>query len=561
MSLPARLRSFARSLLHRDSLEDEMQSEVHFHMESRAADLEATGLSPAHAMRQARLEFGSVATHKDHMRRELGLRWFDELRGDLSYAMRMLRRSPGFVLVAVGSLALGIGANTVIFSLAKGVLLDRLAVDKPVELRLLAILTGKQSPIHHNWGNFYPSEGQMHSTSFSYPVCQLLRQQNRANPVLGDLFAFKDLGGSSNRMTATIDGQPSTLSAQLVSGNLYQELGVRAALGRTILPTDDAPGNGAVVVISDALWTRQFNRSPTVIGKAIQLNFIPMTIVGVNPAGFTGASSVQESPDLFLPFSMQPVLIPSKEGSILSNKDLWWMQVMGRALPGVSDAKAQAAISVWLDQDVRATMKVKQDDPMPALRVEDGSKGLATANRMYSQAIYVLAALAGFVLLLACANLANLLLARSSARQRELAVRIAMGATRTRVLRQMLTESLLLSSLGGVAGLLLGYLCRNLIPRLLSSVMGANPTQHTLRSAYLRVYSGHLNRDRDSLRAGTRMAGNAHRGKLRAEGRGTFINAPSQRDGREFAGYLPGGAFHGAGRGGRAFHTHADQPE
>jgi predicted permease len=470
MSLPTRLRSFVRSLLHRDSLEDEMQSEVRFHMESRAAHLESTGLSPAQAMRQARIEFGPVATHKDHMRRELGLRWFDELRADLSYAVRMLRRSPGFVLVAVGSLALGIGANTVIFSLAKGVLLDRLAVDKPQELRLLAILKGEQSPIHSNWGNFYPSEdGRTHSTSISYPVYELLRQQNRANPVLGDLFAFKDLG-SFKRLTATVDGQPSVVKGELVSGNFYQGLNVHVALGRAIQPTDDAvAGSGTVAVISDELWTREFGRSPSVIGKTIQLNLIPVTIIGVNPVGFTGASSVQESPDIFLPFSMQPVLVPWRTGSLLSDKDTYWLQVMGRALPGVSDAKAQAAMQVWLDQDIRSTMKVKQDDQMPELRVEDGSKGLASASQTYSKAIYVLSALAGFVLLLACANLANLLLARSSARQRELAVRIAMGATRRRVMRQMLTESLLLSTLGGLMGLLLGYLCRNLIPRLLSS--------------------------------------------------------------------------------------------
>lgn len=480
MSLPARLRSFTRSLLHRNSLEDEMQSEMRFHVESRAADLEASGLTPAQAMRQARIEFGPVATHKDGMRRSLGLRWFDELRGDLLYAIRMLRRSPGFVLVAVGSLALGIGANTVIFSLAKGVLLDRLAVKKPEELRLLAMLLDKQSPIHSNWGGFYPSgDGRTHSTSISYPVYELLRQQNRANPVFGDLFAFKDLG-SFKRMTATVDGQPSVVKGELVSGNFYQELNVHVALGRAIQPADDAvAGSGAVAVISDELWTREFGRSPAAVGKTIQLNLIPVTIIGVNPAGFTGASSVQDSPDIFLPFSMQPVLVPWRTGSLLVDKDTFWLQVMGRALPGISDAKARAAMQVWLDQDIRATMKVKQDDKMPELRVEDGSKGLASASRMYSKSIYVLSALAGFVLLLACANLANLLLARSSARQREISVRIAMGATRRRVLRQMLTESLLLSSFGGLAGFLLGYVCRNLIPHLLSSSW--EPTQINTR--------------------------------------------------------------------------------
>jgi hypothetical protein len=162
MSLSAQLRSFIRSLVHRAALESEMQSEVQFHMESRAADLEATGLTPSQAIRQAKMEFGPVATYTDGMRHALGLQWFDELRGDLLYSARMLRRTPGFALVAIASLALGIGANTVIFTLAKGVLLDRLAVEKPGELRLFALLLENKRPIHSIWGSFFKSpDGRM----------------------------------------------------------------------------------------------------------------------------------------------------------------------------------------------------------------------------------------------------------------------------------------------------------------------------------------------------------------------------------------------------------------
>jgi hypothetical protein len=353
MGLTARLRSSIHSVLHRSKLEDEMETELRFHLESRASDLEATGLSPAQARRQARIEFGPVATHKDRIRRSLGLRLLDELRADLLYSARMFRRSPGFTAVAIGSLALGIGANTIIFTMAKGVLLDRLAVDHPSQLRLLSIAKDKRSPVHSNWGNSYRlPDGRMNSTSFSYPVFQLLRKQNQANPVLEDIFAFKDLG-EFKRLTISVDGHPDVVTGELVSGNFYEQLGVRAALGRAVQPSEDAtPGAGAVAVISDGLWGRMFGRSPDVIGKTIQLNLIPVTIVGVNPPGFTGAASVQVSPDVFLPLSMQPVIVPWRSGSLLTDKELWWVQVMARAKPGISDAAAHAAASVWLDQDI-----------------------------------------------------------------------------------------------------------------------------------------------------------------------------------------------------------------
>jgi predicted permease len=474
--MKSQLRSYLNSILHRDTVESAIDAELRTHIELRAADLERTGLTPAEALRRARIEFGPIDTHKADIRSSLGLRLLDELRSDLRYAVRMLRRSPGFTAVAVASLALGIGANTIIFTLAKGVLLDRLAVPQPNQLRLLAIIRGKQSPIHHWWGDTYAApDGQSITNSFSYPVYQLMRQQNLVKPVLEDLFAFKDLG-DYQRLIATVDGHADTVTGKLVSGNFYQQLGVQPALGRVIQPSDDeAPGSGPVAVISDGLWARLFGRSPSVIGKTILLNFIPITIVGVNPPGFTGAASVQRSPEVFLPFSMQPAIVPQNAGSLLQDKDLWWMQIMGRARPGISDETVRAAVAVWLEQDIRATLSVKKDEQMPVLAIDSGSQGLAGANHTFAKPIYILASLTGFVLLLACANLANLLLARSAARQREMSVRLALGASRGRVLRQVLTESLLLSSLGGIAGLALGYLGRNVIPHLLSSSWQPTP--------------------------------------------------------------------------------------
>jgi predicted permease len=465
--MKSQLCSYLHSLFTRDQVESGIEAELRSHIELRTEDLERTGLTPAEALRRARVEFGGIEKHKEDIRQSIGLRLLDELRADLRYATRMLRRSPGFTAVAVASLALGIGANTIIFTLAKGVLLDRLAVPQPNQLRLLSIVYGKQSPIHGFWGNFYKTpDGQTSTTSFSYPVYQLLRQQNTAHPVLEDLFAFKDIGS----LTATIDGHADVITSQLVSGNFYEQMEVKPVLGRAIQPSDDAtPDAGQVAVISDGLWAREFGRSASVIGKTIELNLIPIIIIGVNPPGFTGAASVQMSPDVFLPFSMQPTLIPWRTGSLLQDKNTWWMQIMARSRRSISDEAARAAFAVWLEQDARATLPFRKDALMPRFVLQPGSQGLASANYTYKQPIYVLSALTGFVLLLACANLANLLLARSAARQREMSVRLALGATHSRVLRQVLTESLLLSSLGGLFGLLLGYFGRNVIPHLLSS--------------------------------------------------------------------------------------------
>jgi predicted permease len=474
--MKSQLRSYLNSLLHRDSVESAIETELRTHIELRAEDLQCTGLTPAEALRRARIEFGHVDTHKADIRSSLGLRLLDELRADLRYAIRMLRRNPGFTLIAIASLALGIGANTIIFTLAKGVLLDRLAVPQPNQLRILAFARDRHSPLHSFWGDYYKTpDGRSITHSFSYPVYQLMRQQNRAKPVLDDLFAFKELG-DYDRLTVTVDGHADTVTGQLVSGNFYQQLGVQPALGRAIQPSDDAaPGSGPVAVISDGLWARLFGRSPSIIGKTIQLNLIPITIVGVNPPGFTGAASVQISPDVFLPFSTQPTLIPDRKGSLLEDRNLWWMSIMGRARPGISDEAVRAAFALWLEQDIRATVPVAKDASMPTFDIESGSQGLAATTRNYSTPVYVLSVLTGFVLLLACANLANLLLARSAARQREMSVRLALGASRSRVLRQVLTESLLLSSLGGIAGFVLGYLGRNIIPHLLSSAWRPAP--------------------------------------------------------------------------------------
>ena len=460
-SIPARVRSWLRAAVSRSRLEREMDAELAFHLEKYTEDLVRSGLPPEEAGRRARIELGGTTVQKEEMRASLGLRLWDDLHADLRYALRMLLKSPGFTAIAVGSLALGIGANTAIFSVAKQVLLDCLSVPNSRELRLFHWTSSKHSVAHHVWGDWNESDGNVTSTSFPYPVYQQLRARNK---VLQDLFAFKGTG----RLTATVDGQAEVVQGEMVSGNYYNALGITPSLGRAILPDDDSASGNAVVIISNDYWTKRFGRSPSVIGKVIAINSKPFTIIGVNSPGFTGAKNAHSSPEIFVPFSAQSLILP-RPGSVLDDAGLWWIQIMARSKTGVPDRTAQAALDAAFQAAVRATVQPKKDEVIPRLILADGSRGMNETGNEMARPVYVLLALAGLVLLLACANIATLLLARSAARQREMGVRLALGARRSRILRQVLTESLLLSLLGGGAGFLLGYLGRNAIPRLLTS--------------------------------------------------------------------------------------------
>jgi predicted permease len=453
--------SWPRRLFARRRMEIELDKELRFHFEAQVADKMRAGIAESEARRITRLEFGDIERIKGDCRESRGTMWLESIAQDIRYGLRQLRKSPGFAIIAIGSLALGIGANTTIFTLTSQVLIDKLAVYKPEDLRLFAWKGEKNRVPIRIWGHW--NEATHACTSFSYPVYQRLR---RTNTSFADVFAFKVLP----QVTVSVANGPEPVTAELVSGNFYSGLGVNTALGRAIHNSDDgAPGSSAVAVISDGFWSRHFGRSRDVIGKTIQVNLVPVTIIGVNPRGFTGASSVERSPDIFLPFSMEPVVAPNGAESLLTNPDQWWVLVMGRIKPGVSDQSARAAMDLALNHAVRSTMTVEKDQSVPHFVMQDGSRGEDQDGELYSKPVYVLMALAGVVLLLACANLANLLLARAGNRQRELSVRLALGAKPGRILRQMLAESLLLSAAGGAAGLLLAYCGRNAIPHLMTS--------------------------------------------------------------------------------------------
>ena len=463
MSLRSRISTWWRAVRRHADVDAQVDEGLRFHIESYAEDLVRRGVPREEAARRAKAELGSLAATREKTRQAWGTRGFDEVRGDLRYAVRMLAKSPGFALIAVGSLALGIGANTAIFSIAKHVLLDRLDVPHPTELRLFAWRSGPRSAVHSSWGDWDSTPQGVSSTVFSYPVYEQLQNQNHE---LADLFAFKRMG----RTNVTVNGEAEVVQGDLVSGNFYQQMEVQPQLGRAIGEADDHVGAPPVAVISDAYWDRRFNRSPSAIGTTMMVNLVPVTIVGVNPRGFTGADGTLMSPEIFLPISLQPALVPDRtNGSLLTSDRRWWIQIMARAKPGTDVAKARARLDVALEAAVRATMTPKKDESIPQLVLTDGSRGENEVGQQLARPLWSLMALVGLVVLLACANMANLMLSRAAARQREMSVRLALGAGWRRILRQMMTESLLLAALGGVAGLAVGWLGRNAILAMLSS--------------------------------------------------------------------------------------------
>jgi len=460
--LVSRAVSWLRAVFLRNRLEGEMTQELEHHFEQLADDLVRRGTAPEEAWRQARIAMGPVLMHKEGMRASLGLRWVDEFGSDIRYGFRMLVKNPGFTAIAAISLALAVGANTTIFSAARQVLYERLKVPRASELRLLEwTARADHVVVHHLHGGTYDvsPNGVQVSSAFSYPAYQQLRNQNR---VLGDLLAFRETG-----VNVTIGEDALHLLAEMVSGNYYQVLGIQPQLGRVILPADDAGSGQPVAVISDGLWERGFGRSPQVIGQWIKFNGRPVMIVGVNPKSFTSAKSVLESADIMVPLALQPLLTPASDGTNwLTNPQQWWVNIMGRAQPGISDRSAQVELNTQLSAIVRASMPIKPDEDIPQLSVRDGSRGLFEQEGLFARPMAALQTLVGLVLLLACANIANLMLARGARRQREMSVRLALGAGRMRILRQLLVESLLLAFLGGAAGLMLGYFGRIWMPQL-----------------------------------------------------------------------------------------------
>jgi predicted permease len=455
MSLTSRVQSWLRAGLRRSRLEDQMDSEMRFHIARYVEDLEREGVAADEARRRALAEFGSVEARKDECREAVGLRIMGEALADCRYALRALKASPGFAVIAVLSLGLGIGANSAIFSLMETALWKTAPVKKPEQLRLLSWTSGPKTVMDSTWSNL--DDG----TVFSYAVFQAFQ---RGNTHLATVFGFKPAGNA----TAIVDGHAELARCHLISGNFYEATEVSTIAGRPIAPSDDTRQSVPVATISYAYWQRRFGGDGSTIGRQIRLNQVPVTIVGVNPAGFTGIVS-GENPDVFVPIALQPRVLPKewpKGKTLLDDPNSWWVEAMVRMAPGNSEDRVRAALDVELRQAVLATLPVKGKD-LPRLRLRAGARGLDELGEEAGTPLRLMLALVTMVLLIACANVANLLLARATARQREISMRMALGAGRWRITRQMLTEGLLLSTMGGGLGVLLGYWMRDAIPNLL----------------------------------------------------------------------------------------------
>jgi predicted permease len=460
-----RLLARIRNLVSHQSGDQRFLEEMEEHLSRQTEENLRSGMTPAEARRQAVLKFGAVEAIREQYHAEKSLPFIESVVQDVRYSTRILGKSWGFTSVAAISLALAIGANTTIFSVIKRLLLDRLDVPHAEQLRLLHWYGDRHTVVTNMWGMSDNMPEGIGAASFSYPAFEQLRRDNH---VLEDLFAFKDVG----RMNATIDGNAQILQGELVSGNFFDQLQVQPQLGRPILAGDDRIGAPTVALISAELWQRAFGSSPAVVGRTIKVNLVPVEIVGVAPSEFTGAKSVQSSPDLFLPLSSQPRVEPrGSNGSLLgaSCPQMWWLNIMGRTKTGVADITAQAALDASLSAVVRSTLRPDKNMSIPRLDLLDGSRGLFLSKQVFAKPLEVLMAVVGLVLLLACSNIASLLFARSMARQREVGVRLALGAGRARVLRGVLTESFLLSALGGAFGVALAFAGCRMMPALLAN--------------------------------------------------------------------------------------------
>ena len=478
MTLLRRLASILGWILRRDRAEARLDEELQAFIETAAAEKVRDGIPPDEARRLARLELGGVEQVKEQVRTGRHGHLIDETGRDLRYAVRMFARTPGFTLVVLLTLALGIGATTAMFSLIDALMLRALPVGNPRELQLLTLRERT-------------SLGERGEDSFSVQIARALADQR-------DIFAGA-AGFTGQSFEVGAPGGATRVTGALVTGGFFDTLGLSPAAGRLLARDDDVAGAPLVAVISDGYWNKQFGRSPSAIGQTVVLNDVPATIVGVTPPGFVGVD-VGAITDITIVVATMPQLHRSVPD--LMGPGVFWLRVLARPAPGLSAAQAAARLNgrwpALADGLISPKWSAARRQAMAQSQFvfESGAAGWSPLRQSYGKPLAVLMALAAFVLLIACANVASLLLARAATRMREMSVRLAIGASRGRIVRQLVIEGTLLSSAGAGLGIAVAWASGRFLVDLMST--GSNrlefdmtPNSHVLMvSAALAVATG-----------------------------------------------------------------------
>jgi predicted permease len=434
--------------------EARLQEEIEEHLALQTGDYIQAGLSPSEAQRQAVLKFGAIEAIREDYRERSGLPFLETLIQDVRYALRRLRNSPAFAVTTTLTLALGIGATTSIFTLVHAVLLKSLVVTKPGDLYRL----GKESLCCYH-GGYAQDKG---FTLVSYDLYKKFRDNTDG---FSELAAFQASSPDFGVRRAGSNQSAQSFPGEFVSGNYFLMFGISPSAGRLFTSEDDRPGAPPVAVMSYRLWQQRYGTNPSVVGSVFDIDMKPFLVVGITPPAFFGDRLRDNPPDFFLPLNTEPYLEANPD---LNEYDTHWLDLIGRIRPGANPTSIEAQMRLELKQWLRSHWKEmsaaeRAKFPAQTLFLTPGGAGITSMREEYEHWLNILIMVSGFVLLIVCANVANLMLVRAMERRRQTALSMALGAQARRVVRQALTQSLLLSLFGGLAGLVIAFVGTSLI--------------------------------------------------------------------------------------------------